>query len=609
MKQVYFIVFLSLLLSTSAQTPEQIDSLNKAAEVLLNSNPQQALEISRATTEKAGKGGYTSGINKSFALRGVANYKLDRYDMARLRIDTAITLSRQSNDTSTLAYALYWKGNTEIHDGNYAKALDSYQEANTLSSRTNDMFNLIRSIDGKASIYETLNQLDKAEDYYLEALKLSNEYGFKEWIPTVKFSLANMAYRQGKKDVAEKGYREAIQLSEENGNQNNKAACLQQLASLAYESGKQKQAMEYIQQALDLFKQTGSESSYSYGRLLMSAILIQDKEWDVAIKLAQESLNEGREKKETTLQRDAAEILYYAYNAKNQPAKALEYHELFHQLSEKGHSEELSKKLAQLELQTNFESERSIQNALRESEKAQMNAKLEEQKLMQKAVWVVLLFIATIAALSVFAFAQKRKDTRLIAEEKQKSDAVLAGLLPHEIYSQVKAMRNTEAPERSTVLFADIKGSIPKEDREWFSALFSTLAGKHNLQKIDGEEDVFMAISKPGNSEKHMAARTIRAGLELLESVKNRPTPLEIGLGIHTGAVIAGVIGLKIADHDVWGDTMDGAARIEQHGMRGKVNISETTCQLVNKDFKCVDYGTIPQDGGKELGMYFIELS
>ena len=118
-----------------------------------------------------------------------------------------------------------------------------------------------------------------------------------------------------------------------------------------------------------------------------------------------------------------------------------------------------------------------------------------------------------------------------------------------------------------------------------------------------------MAISKPGNSEKHMAARTIRAGLELLESVKNRPTPLEIGLGVHTGTVIAGVIGLKTADHDVWGDTMDGAARIEQHGMRGKVNISETTCQLVNKDFKCVDYGTIPQDRGKELGMYFIELS
>lgn len=608
MKQVYFIVFLSLLLSTSAQTSEQIDSLNKAAERLLNSNPQQALEISRATTDKAGKAGYTSGINKSFAIRGVANYKLDRYDMARLRIDTAIMLSKEKNDTTTLAYALYWKGNIEVHDGNYAKALDCYQEANALAATTNDMFNLIRSIDGKASIYEALDQTDKAEEYYLEALKLANEYGFKEWIPTVKFSLANIAHRLGKKEVAEKGYREAILLSEETGNLNNKATCLQQLASLTYEEGQQKQAMEYIQQALDLFKQTGSESSYSYGRLLMSAILIQDKEWDVAIKLAQESFNEGREKKETSLQRDAAEILYYAYNAKKQPAKALEYHELFHHLSEKGHTEELSKELAKLELESNFESERAIQNALRESEKAQMNARLDEQKLMQKAVWVVLIFIATIAALSVFAFAQKRKDTRLIAEEKQKSDAVLANLLPHEIYNRVKAM--PKAPSvNSTVLVADLKNNVAKEDKDWFISAFDSLANKHNLQKIKGEEDVFIAISKAGTGEKHMAAGTIRAGLELLEAVKNRPTLLEIGLGIHTGPVIADVIGLKTPDHDVWNDTMDGAARIEQHGMRGKVNISETTCQLVNKEFKCVDYGTIPQNSGKELGMYFIELS
>lgn len=608
MKQVYFLVLVFLVFTTSAQTTTQIDSLNKVAESLLNSNPQQALEISRATTDKAGKAGYTSGINKSFAIRGVANYKLDRYDMARLRIDTAIMLSEEKNDTTTLAYALYWKGNIEIHDGNYGKALGCYQEANALASQTNDMFNLIRSVDGKASIYEALNQTDKAQEYYLEALNLASVNKFKEWIPTVKFSLANIAYRLGKKEDAEKGYQDAVKLSEETGNLNNKANCLQQLAYLAYENGQQNKAMNYIQEALDLFKQTGSESSYSYGRLLMSAVLIKDKEWDVAIKLAQESFNEGREKKETTLQRDAAEILYYAYNAKKQPAKALEYHELFHQLSEKGHTEDLSKELAKLELQTNFESERAIQNALRESEKAQMNAKLDEQKLMQKAVWVVLIFIATIAALSIFAFSQKRKDTRLIAEEKQKSDVVLAGLLPHEIYSRVKAMPKGQV-SNSTVLFADLKNNIAKEDKDWFASAFNAVTTKHNLQKIDSEEGVFMAISIPTANEKHMATGTIRAGLELVETAKTRPVPLEVGLGIHTGPIIAGVVGLKTADHDVWGDTMDGAARIEQHGMRGKVNISATTWQLVNKDFKCVDYGSIPQDGGKELGMYFIELS
>lgn len=609
MKHVYSLVIVFLFFSVSAQTSTQIDSLNNIAETLLNSNPQRSLEMARSVSAQAVKADYAPGLNKSMAIRAVANYKLDHYDRARLRIDTAIYLSRQASDTVNLAYSLYWKGNLEMHDGNYAKALDLYQEANTLATACNDIKNVTRAIDGKASIYESLSQIDKAEDYYLQVLKMAEESNFKEWVPTVKFSLANIAYQRGKKDIAKKGYLDAVILSEETGNLNNKAACLQQLASLAYEAGNQKEAMQYIQQALELYKQTGSESSYSYGRLLMSAILIQDKEWDLAIELAQNSLTEGREKKEIALQRDAAEILYYAYDAKNQPAKALTYHELFHQLSEEGHTEELSKKLAQLELQTNFESERAIQQALREKEKAQMSAKIDEQKLMQKSVWVVLIFIATIAALAIFAFVQKRKDTRLIAEEKHKSDTVLAGLLPYEVYNTVKASRIETDRRRSTVIIADIKNPAATPDEtKWFATTFNALAAKHNLQKINTESDVFMAISKPDATEKHMAQNVVRAGLELCEAIKNQAV-IEIGVGIHTGVVIANVIGLKTPDHDVWGDTMDGAARIEQHGMRGKVNLSEATCQLISPEFKCVHYGSIPQDEGKEFGMYIIELS
>jgi tetratricopeptide (TPR) repeat protein len=617
MKQVYLILLLVLfLLFVNAQknSSVDIDTTLIIAERLLNSNPQKSLELAEKVEQQAKAAKYAYGINKAEAIKGVAFYKVDQYEKAGRLFSTTAKQSAESKDTVNLCYTTYWQGNLQLHAGNYSKALDLYQEVFNLATASGDKQNLARALDGKASIYEALNETEKAAELYEQSLQIATESGFTDWIPTVTFSLANIEYRKGNKAAATAKYKEAIRLSEIVGNLNNKANCLQQLASISYEENQLKQAMEYIREAMDIFKQTGSESSYSYSRLLMSAILLKEKDWDLAAQLAQNSLQEGKAKKETALQRDAAEILYYAYLGKGNTAKALDFHVLFHQLSEKEHNEELTKKLTQMELQSNFESERTLQKAIQEKEKAELNSQLEKQKLTQKAALVGFIFIAIIAGLAIFAFVQKRKDTRLVAAEKVKSDLVLAALLPHDLFKEVKTIRNSEEHVRHTVLFADLK-TDSVETRKIFEKTFTEVLKKHHLKQVNNHEGLYIAISMNDVPEKHMAQNVIRAGIELIELVRLTNTenatnkPVEAGVGVHTGLIIADVLGLKTSEHNIWGDTISTAARIEQHGMRNKVNISSETYELVKDDFKCVRYGNLPITEQLELGIYFIDLS
>lgn len=615
MKQLYLLVWMDLLLLfANAQTNPSIDTILLNAEKLLNANPQRALELAGKAEQKAKSVQYLYGINRATAVLGVAYYKVDQYEKATSLFEQAQKQSAADKDTLNLTYALYWQGNLQLRNGNYPKALDLYQEAYSLATSSGNRHNLARALDGKASIYESLNEIEKAEELYNQSLQVSTESNFKEWIPSVTFSLANIEYQKGNKASATEKYKKAIQLSDASGNLNNKANCLQQLASIAYESDQSKEAMAYIQEAMDIFKQTGSLSSYSYSQLLMSAILLKEKDWDLAAQLAQQSLDEGRAKKETALQRDAAEILYYAYLGKGNMAKALSFHVLFHQLSEKEHNEDLTKKLTQMELQSNFEKERTVQKAIQEKEKAELNAQVQQQKLMQKAAVVGFIFIALIAGLAIFAFMQKRKDTRLVAAEKQKSDLILAGLLPSELLNEVKRMRNTEQLERQTVLFADLKGATTEVTRQ-FDEVFLRVLGKHSLKRIHNTEGLYMAISDGNLSERHMAQNAIRAGIEIIEWVKSNGNVVaagkipEVGTGVHTGTVIANVLGMQTPEHNIWSDTVNAAARIEQHGINGKVNISASTYELVKDDFKCVSYGNLPVNAETDLGVYFIDIT
>ena len=91
-----------------------------------------------------------------------------------------------------------------------------------------------------------------------------------------------------------------------------------------------------------------------------------------------------------------------------------------------------------------------------------------------------------------------------------------------------------------------------------------------------------------------------------LREMENKE-PFELRIGIHTGPVVAGIVGVKKFAYDIWGDTVNTASRMESSGEAGKVNISSSTYRIVKDKFNCVHRGKIQAKNKGEIDMYFVE--
>ena len=611
-----------LFLSAPAQGNNDIDKLNDQAESMLNQNPKQSLVAATKTRAMAESAGYKKGLAKAIAVMGVANYKIDEYGKARMLISEATAINEQIRDTSNLAFCKYWLGNLELNQGQYSKAYDLYQIADSLAEKVGDKKNLARSLDGQASIYDALGEDAKALALYEKALEVAKQVDFKVWYPGVISSLGNLAYKKGNFDEAIKKYNEAVKTSDEVENLNNKADCYQQLATIYYEKKDSKQAMKYIQDAMALFQKTGSESSFSRSRVLMATILVSEGDYNVGIDMAKMSLDEGKRTHETDLQVSAAEQLYYGYLRKGDKAKALEYHILYHNLSEANHDEDMAKRLAKMELESNFKKERELARAEEAKHETEMNADLNQQKLKKNVSFVFIFLSLIIAGLAIFAFLQKRGDSRLIAMEKKRSDELLLNILPKEI---VEELKKTEYKVNSmaTVLFADVKSitgtgqdrpapAIMQSELDQYFKAFDEIMGNHKIEKVKTIGDSYLCVSSLPLEDKDNALNVVSAALEMQEYVgkakrNNGPVFFEISIGIHTGPLVAGIIGIRKFSYDVWGDTINVAARMEQHCEEGKINISDSTFNFVKDSFNCTYRGKVEERNKEQMDMYYVE--
>ncbi len=219
--------------------------------------------------------------------------------------------------------------------------------------------------------------------------------------------------------------------------------------------------------------------------------------------------------------------------------------------------------------------------------------------------------------------------TEEISLERDRSESLLLNILPAEIAQELKYNGQAEAKklDHVTVLFTDFKGftqysekvspeALVEDLHESFTA-FDEIMAKHGVEKIKTIGDAYMAAGGlPTPNDTHPqdvleAAFEIRDFIEKgkAKKIKNGLPYFEIRIGIHTGPVVAGIVGVKKFSYDIWGDTVNTAARMESSGHEGKVNISQTTYGMVNElsDYSFESRGKINAKGKGELEMYFVE--
>ena len=224
---------------------------------------------------------------------------------------------------------------------------------------------------------------------------------------------------------------------------------------------------------------------------------------------------------------------------------------------------------------------------------------------------------------------EKRVQSRTneLQVEKKKSDDLLLNILPEQVAEELKQTGTSKARkyENVSVMFTDFKEFTKRSEKlspedlveeiDGCFKKFDEIISKYNLEKIKTIGDAYMCVDGIPNNENTNPVNALKAAIEIRDFIKTEREKrqkegkdfFEIRIGIHTGPVVAGIVGRKKFAFDIWGDAVNTAARMEQYSEAGKVNVSEATYQLIKDHFDCEYRGEIEAKNKGKLKMYFVE--
>jgi class 3 adenylate cyclase len=214
-----------------------------------------------------------------------------------------------------------------------------------------------------------------------------------------------------------------------------------------------------------------------------------------------------------------------------------------------------------------------------------------------------------------------------VAAEKARAEELLANILPQSIAEEIKA-HGKVAPRHfpeATILFADFRNFTMLAERaepamliglldQYFRA-FDAVVARHGLEKLKTIGDAYMAVAGVPNPARLHVVDACLAALEMQEAVaklkaqrdKLRLPSLELRIGIHTGPVVAGVVGSHKFTYDIWGDSVNVAARLEANCEPGRINVSEPVYQHVKSLFDATPRGSVEIKNKAPVAMHFLD--
>jgi adenylate cyclase len=553
----------------------------------------------------------TTHINQQQKIAAKLMFELKDYDSAWFILNKTLTASQESEFKSGEALANYYLGLWHIHFNNFYKAVPYIQNAKKI-------YEIQKDNEGLSKCYLQLGVVHYAEKKYAEALEFFNA-GLEKIVTqannpleTRLYYLTGLCYLElNELKEAEIRLKKAYQYFQIH-NEQHLNECRIGLADLYLKKGELNNAGIYYQQALDWFDSANKIEGKSMAYLGLGNVYLNMRDYINAEKYLSLSYQIGYA---LSAEKALSNLIELHVNQNNHK-QAFYYLEKYQFLKDSIMSAE------------NMQAIFSLQNDLQLSQKQAQIEILEKSHEIQRRTNLALvggglLFVLlSIVMLNRYMFEKKTKE--IIKNEQHQSEKLLLNILPKETANELKTYGKAFAKrhEEVHVMFTDIKNfsiitrsmsaeELVKELDYCFSG-FDIIINKYGLEKIKTIGDAYLCVGGLSSSDKGNAIQTVEAALEMQAFLKssdndsNKQSMFEIRTGIHSGPVVAGVVGTNKFAYDIWGNTVNMAARMEQSSESGMINISEQTYLKVKDYFQCKSRGKIAAKNVGEINMYYV---
>jgi class 3 adenylate cyclase/Tfp pilus assembly protein PilF len=574
---------------------------------------------------------YTSSIDSL-----EQSYQQKKYTNKKEELDLLLDLSREHNDPQKIIMysdkIIEW---TNIHDsvkivgylqkgsayrlkGDYSKALSAFFVASRIADKINDEIKLAMTNVAIGDAYSEIGDHEKSIDYYEKSI-----IKFREKVPksillaTALTNAGDEYFNEGNYDKAMSYFFESSSICKMLDDKTCSAYNLGNIGMVYAKQNKPKLAEENINEAIQILENNKDYYAISFYLIYISDLYLESGDITLARQYAERSLE-----------------LAQKYSLKNEISEA--YHqlsEIFENAKEPDKALETYKKFIQYRDSVNgIENMREMGDIRTEYEvsKKQIEIDLAKQKNKNERI-IMYSFLGGLILVSSLAFGLFRrnryiqKTKKLLDIQKEKADELLMNILPEDTAKELKENGKVIAKKYQsvTVLFTDFKGftkiaeNLPPEKLveavDMYYTEFDRIIRKYNLEKIKTIGDSYMcAGGLPVYNNTH-PMDTAYAALEILEYVEKLKQVHSVGdvrfdvrIGVHTGPVVAGIVGKNKFSYDIWGDTVNIASRMESSSQAGKINVSDTTYQLIKDKFEFEKRGELPVKNSGKIGMYYL---